>query len=193
MASPKSASFSESVRILFIRAKLLGYVFVFLLVGLSHEYGIAQEANIIPQNQSKENKVADRSSESKFSTRAELVLVPVTVTDAIGRLVIGLGAEDFHVFEGKEKQTIKHFSSEDSPVSIGIIFDTSGSMSNKIEYAREAVNEFLKMANPQDEIFLITFSAKPEVVVDFTTSIESNQRGINYPAQKRTTALTKEN
>ena len=81
----------------------------------------------------------------------DLVLVPVTITDPMNRLVTGLDRDNFALFEGKDQQEIKHFSSEDAPVSLGVIFDVSGSMSSKIERAREAVVEFFKTANPQDE------------------------------------------
>ena len=69
----------------------------------------------------------------------DLVLVPVTITDPMNRLVTGLDKDNFSLFEGKEAQEIRHFSSEDAPVSLGVIFDMSGSMSSKIERAREAV------------------------------------------------------
>src|SRR5207247_2128932 len=91
-----------------------------------------------------------------YKTESDLVLVPVTITDPMNRLVTGLDKENFNVFEGKEAQEIKHFSSEDAPVSLGVIFDMSGSMSSKIERAREAVVEFFKTANPQDEFFMYT-------------------------------------
>src|SRR5947209_7499105 len=67
----------------------------------------------------------------------DLVLVPVTVTDGSNRLVTGLDEQNFQVFEGKEPQQIKHFSCDDAPVSIGIILDVSGSMTTKIERARD--------------------------------------------------------
>src|SRR5215831_12155752 len=86
-----------------------------------------------------------------------LVLVNVTVTDDWNRIVTGLDKENFSVLEGNEPQLVKHFSSEDAPLSLGVIFDMSGSMSDKITKAREAVVEFMKTANPQDEFFMITF------------------------------------
>ncbi len=107
-----------------------------------------------------------------YKSSVELVLVPVTITDPMNRLVTGLDKDNFSVFEGKSQQEIKSFSSEDAPVSLGVIFDMSGSMSSKIERAREAVVEFFKTANPQDEFFMITFADKPEEVSDFTSSIE---------------------
>jgi Ca-activated chloride channel family protein len=174
-----------------VTARLTARLFTVLIVLLSFEHGFGQEAHIVPGDRYslEKNNFINRADEGKFKVNADLVLVPITVTDALGRLVIGLGAQDFKVFEGKERQPIKHCSSEDSPISLGIILDTSGSMRNKIEYAREAVMEFLKTANPQDEVFLITFSEKPEVVTDFTTSIENIQNDLVYAAPKGTTAL----
>jgi Ca-activated chloride channel family protein len=118
-----------------------------------------------------------------------LVLVPVTITDPMNRLVTGLDKENFQLFEGKDAQEIRHFSSEDAPVSIGVIFDMSGSMASKIERAREAVVEFFKTANPQDEFFMVTFADKPEEVSDFTSSVEDIQGKLVYTVPKGRTAL----
>ena len=124
-----------------------------------------------------------------YKSESDLVLVPVTITDPMNRLVTGLDKENFNVYEGKEAQEIKHFSSEDAPISLGVIFDMSGSMSSKIERAREAVVEFFKTANPQDEFFMITFADKPEEVSDFTQSIEDIQGKLVYTIPKGRTAL----
>ena len=119
----------------------------------------------------------------------DLVLVPVTVTDPMNRLVTGLEKENFTVTEGDKEQQVRHFSSEDTPISLGVIFDVSGSMSDKIEKAREAVVEFFKTANPQDEFFMITFSDRPELLADFTKSIEDIQGKLVYTVPKGRTAL----
>src|ERR1035438_2013062 len=119
----------------------------------------------------------------------DLVLVPVTITDPMNRLVTGLEKENFALTDNGQPQEIRHFSSEDAPVSLGVIFDISGSMSNKIDKSRDAVVEFFKTANPQDEFFLITFSEKPEVLADFTTSIEDIQSKLVYATPKGRTAL----
>jgi len=124
-----------------------------------------------------------------FKSNVDLVLVPVTITDPMNRLVTGLDRDNFSVFEGKEAQEIKSFSSEDAPVSLGVIFDMSGSMSSKIERAREAVVEFFKTANPQDEFFMVTFADKPEEISDFTQSIEDIQGKLVYTVPKGRTAL----
>jgi len=119
----------------------------------------------------------------------DLVLVPVTITDPMNRLVTGLEQENFEVFEGTEKQKIKHFSSEDVPISLGVIFDLSGSMGNKIEKSREAVVEFFRTANPQDEFFMVSFNDKPELLSDFTSSVEDIQAKLVYAQPKGRTAL----
>jgi Ca-activated chloride channel family protein len=118
-----------------------------------------------------------------------LVLIPVTITDPMNRLVTGLDKENFEIFENKDQQELKSFSSEDAPVSIGVIFDMSGSMSSKIERAREAVIEFFKTANPQDEFFMIAFADKPEEVSDFTSSVDDIQGKLVYTVPKGRTAL----
>ncbi len=124
-----------------------------------------------------------------YKVGVDLVLVPVTITDPLNRLVTGLDRENFNLFEGKDQQEIKTFSSEDAPVSIGVIFDMSGSMGSKIERAREAVVEFFKTANPKDEFFMITFADKPEEISDFTSSVEDIQGRLVYTVPKGRTAL----
>jgi len=99
-----------------------------------------------------------------------LVVIPVTVTDPMNRFVLGLEKKDFSIFEDGVEQKITHFSGEDAPLSVGILFDTSGSMDLKTDTSRHAVTEFLKTMNAQDEVFLIQFSDKPEVVHEFTSS-----------------------
>ena len=118
-----------------------------------------------------------------------LVLVPVTITDPMNRLVTGLEKDNFALTDNGQPQEIRHFSSEDAPISLGVIFDVSGSMADKIDKSRQAVVEFFRTANPQDEFFLITFSEKPEVLVDFTSSVEDIQNKLVYAIPKGRTAL----
>jgi Ca-activated chloride channel family protein len=124
-----------------------------------------------------------------FRVETDLVLVPVTITDPMNRLVTGLDKDNFTVFQDKERQQIRHFSSEDAPISLGVIFDMSGSMSNKLDRSKEAVVEFFKTANPQDEFFMVTFSDRPEVLADFTHSVEDIQGKLISTMSKGRTAL----
>ena len=119
----------------------------------------------------------------------DLVLVPVTITDPMNRLVTGLEKENFQLFEGSSAQEIRSFSSEDAPVSLGVIFDSSGSMSSKMDRAKEAVIEFFKTANPQDEFFMITFNDEPDEITDFTSSVDDIQNRLVFAVPRRRTAL----
>jgi Ca-activated chloride channel family protein len=132
---------------------------------------------------------ASASIRPVIRTSVDLVLVPVTVTDPMQRLVTGLGPDNFQVFENRKPQQIKHFSSEDVPVSLGIIVDTSGSMASKMDRVREAVKQFCDSANPQDEFFVITFSDEPRLVQDFTDSTQDIEGRLIFAVPKGRTAL----
>ena len=118
-----------------------------------------------------------------------LVLVPVTITDAMNRTVSGLEKDNFVLMENKQPQQIRSFSTEDAPVSVGVLCDLSGSMADKIDKARQAIVEFFRTANPQDEFFVVTFSDHPEVLVDFTSSVDLIQNRLEYAAPQGTTSL----
>ena len=118
-----------------------------------------------------------------------LVLIPVTVTDPLNRFVTGLERENFRLFEDKSEQKVTHFASEDAPLSVGLVFDTSGSMGSKLDKSRQAVAQFFKTANPEDEFFLIQFNDRPEMVVDFTTRVEEIQNRLTFTQSKGRTAL----
>ena len=100
---------------------------------------------------------------------ANLVLVPVTVTDSRGRLVPNLVQTDFKLLEEKHSQEILSVLRENAPVSLGLVVDLSGSMAHKIRKTRTAVNEFLKNLEPEDEEFLVTFADRPELRLPFTS------------------------
>ena len=118
-----------------------------------------------------------------------LVLIPVSVTDARNHPIVGIDARQFRVFDGKVEQEVVNVSTDDTPVSVGIIFDGSGSMKSKLDKAREAVIEFLKSANPDDEFFLVNFSGSPELAVPFTTNASEIQSRLMYATTKGKTAL----
>jgi len=119
----------------------------------------------------------------------DLALVNVTVTDPYNRLVTGLETDNFRVFEDNIEQEVVTFSAEDVPISIGVIFDFSGSMSNKVGKAREAALQFFKTANPQDEFFLVSFNERAELTSSFTNSVEDLQSRMMLTSPKGRTAL----
>ncbi len=118
-----------------------------------------------------------------------LVLINVTVTDPLNRFVTGLEKEHFRLYEEKVEQEITQFSSEDAPISIGLVFDTSGSMGAKLQKSRQAAAEFFKTANPADEFFLVQFNDRPELVVPFTTDTDKIQSALTFTQSKGRTAL----
>ncbi len=119
----------------------------------------------------------------------DLVLVPVTVTDGMGRIVSGLRRDNFAVYDDKQPQRIVSFSSEDVPFSVGLVFDTSGSMKGKMDTARLAAQAFWQSANPDDEAFLVTFSQRAELQVDFTRDFADIQNGLLFAVPRGPTAL----
>jgi len=124
-----------------------------------------------------------------FRAESDLVLVPVSVTDERNHAVTGLGRDAFRVFEDKAEQSIVQFSSEDLPLSVGIVFDLSGSMTGKLAKSRQAMSEFLRFANPEDEFFLVEFSDRPRLTVPFTSDTGFIQDRLRIVEPKGTTAL----
>jgi len=118
-----------------------------------------------------------------------LVLIPVSVYDPMNRSVTGLEKEHFKVFEDKIEQDVSQFSSEDAPITVGIVFDASGSMGAKLQKSRQAVAQFFKTANPEDEFFLIQFNDRPQLVVPLTTSTEEVLNALTFTQAKGRTAL----
>jgi VWFA-related protein len=118
-----------------------------------------------------------------------LVLINVTVRDPLNRFVTGLEKEQFKLLEEKVEQKIVQFASEDAPLSIGLVFDASGSMGSKLQKARQAAAQFFKTANPEDEFFLVQFNDRPELVVPFTNSTEEIQNRLTFTQAKGKTAL----
>jgi len=104
-----------------------------------------------------------------------LVVVNVTVTDPFDRIVTGLDQDNFQVYDEKVEQKIVAFSTEDAPISVGMIFDCSGSMGDKIQKSKEAALQFFKTSNPQDEFMLISFSDRPDLISGFTGKFENLQ------------------
>jgi Ca-activated chloride channel family protein len=133
--------------------------------------------------------MATSRRDARIRVDVNLVLVPATVTDPMNRLVTGLERENFEVFDNNTGQIIKSFSTEDAPVTIGIIFDLSGSMSSKFLRARKALSEFLRTSNPQDEFFVVGFNDRPAVIVDYTSDVDDVEARMVMLKPENRTAL----
>lgn len=119
----------------------------------------------------------------------DLVLVPVTVVDAANHPVTSLGKQNFTLYEAGEPQTLRYFSTEDAPISVGILLDLSFSMKDKIDTARQALHEFFSNSNPGDDYFVIGFSDRPALLADSTYSTESIENKLAFAVPNGNTAL----
>jgi len=120
----------------------------------------------------------------------DLVSLNVTVFDQYGRAVTGLSRDAFTVFDNDEKQKITYFSDEDSPVSVGVVFDVSGSMSgDKIKRARDALKKFIETSHEQDEYLLIAFNSRAQLLMDKTRDGDAILNKLTFVNPKSTTAL----
>ena len=121
---------------------------------------------------------------------ADLVTLTVTVTDVYGRYVSGLDKSAFAVFDNKEQQVITNFSDEDAPVSVGVVFDVSGSMSgDKIRRAKEALAKFIETSHEADEYFLVGFNSRAQLLMNRTRDGDALLNKFNFIETKGNTAL----
>jgi len=124
-----------------------------------------------------------------FRTSTRMVLVPVTVLDRNGKTIDGLRPQDLTIFDDQRLQPILSISSEDSPCSVGVVLDISGSMQKLLGAAKEVAHAFLTMANPEDEFLLTTVSTQPEIVSGFTTDLPVLERSVDLTRSDGFTAL----
>src|SRR5215471_17164082 len=119
----------------------------------------------------------------------QLVLVPVSVNDKLNRPVSGLEKENFRLYEDNIEQPIVQFAMDDEPVAVGLIFDTSGSMEHKLPRSRQAAAEFFRVANPEDEFFLVEFGDRPKLRVPLTADAGSIETQLAFSVAHGSTAL----
>lgn len=127
--------------------------------------------------------------DASLRVSVDLVLVPVTVKDALNHPQTKLAREDFRIYDGDCAQQIQYFSNEDSPISVGLLLDVSKSMHDKIDIERAAVDQFFKNANPEDDYFVITFNSKPHVLSDVTQSTNGIETELGLVEPGGSTAL----
>ena len=123
-----------------------------------------------------ESLPAPNLNDKPLHVDVDVVLVPVRVSDAQSHPVTELKRQDFTLFEENQRQEIRYFSAEESPLSVAILLDVSKSMSDKIDTERAAIVDFFNNANPNDEYLAITFSARPRVLASSTQSINELQQ-----------------
>src|SRR5436190_14334350 len=159
--APKPLSFIFSTLILFLTLALLYSSWLpaaqssALIPALQDAGPSSQDVNkLVPGTLIKPSQV--------LHVDVELTLLNVVVTEPYNRLIVGLDPDNFRVFEDKVEQEIINFSSEDVPISIGVIFDAGGALTNKLGRARGGAMEFLRTANQEDGFFLVPFKNRAD-------------------------------
>jgi Ca-activated chloride channel family protein len=132
----------------------------------------------------------DVDDKKPIITNTDLITFTVTVTDIYGRFVSGLGKNAFSITDDKNPQEITFFSDEDSPVSVGILFDVSGSMGgDKVRRARDALSHFVQTSHDRDEYFLIGFNSRAQLLMDRTRDGQAVLDKLTFVQTKNNTAL----
>lgn len=145
--------------------------------------------SITPRPKLGAEAATERRGAANIRVDSTLVLINVTVTDPMNRFVTGLDKDFFRLWEDNAEQQITQFSSEDAPLSVGLVFDASGSMGSKLAKSRQAAAQFFKTANPEDEFFLVQFNDRAELMVPFTHNTEEIQNRLTFTQAKGRTAL----
>ena len=164
-----------------------GFVLFTLLVMVFGALALCQDTapvNIVPRF-----RPTPERRESSIRLDVKMVMIPANVTDRDDRPILDLHRENFHVFEDAVEQKIESFSIDQAPVSLGIVFDASGSMRNKIDESFSAVEQFLKTSMPGDEYFLVQFSDVPKLRVPFTPDVDEITTSLNLVKPQGWTAM----
>src|SRR2546423_2477899 len=181
-----------------ITVACISLLVVFFLFSLAvHSQGPAQQkpATAAPSqtpapSPTPVQKLGSELDDRTLITNTDLITLTVTVTDTYGRYVSGLSKSAFAVFDNKQQQEITFFSDDDSPVSVGVIFDVSGSISgDKVKRARDALSKFIQTSHDSDEYFLIAFNSRAQLLLDKTRDGDSILNKLTFVETKSQTAL----
>lgn len=164
-----------------------------LLTGIAAGFLLGSGGSFPPAaraQQSVSSPPATRLTADSLIVNTDLVNLTVTVTDTNGRYVDGLDKSEFAIYDDKVKQEISFFADTDEPLSVGIVFDMSGSMNGeKIERARDAVARFIEISHPEDEYFLIAFDSRAHLLLDRTHDSAQLLQKVSYLRPGGQTAL----
>ncbi|HUB81162.1 MAG TPA: VWA domain-containing protein [Bryobacteraceae bacterium] len=147
----------------------------------------AQDVNITPRP--KPAPKEETLPKADIRVTSNLVLIPVSVNDPLNRPVSGLEKENFKLYDDKVLQKITTFAMDDEPIAAGLVFDTSGSMGEKLKRSRMAAAEFFKIADPDDEFFLVEFDNQPRLMVPLTKDYGTIEEQLTFSRSKGSTAL----
>jgi VWFA-related protein len=147
------------------------------------------QVSIAPRSKTPQSKEPGQPASANLRVDTNLVLIPVSVSDPLNRPVTGLERENFRLYEDKQERKITAFSMEDEPVAVGLVFDTSGSMGDKLRQSRLAAHTFLRTSNPEDEFFLVEFDNSPRLAVPLTSNPGAIENRLVFTKSSGSTAL----
>lgn len=175
MAFPGFECFGRRV----LPLRTIGLLFLFIAFSLA-----------VHAQQPEPTATPDNDPATPIKIKTDLVTLTLTVTDMYGRYVMGLGKKDFTVLDNNAQQEITFFSDTDAPVSLGVLFDVSGSMSGeKIQKARKALSRFINTSHPNDEYFLIAFNSRAQLLLDRTRDGDAVLQKLTLVNPRQNTAL----
>ena len=187
----KSVSFVPGFQLRRRSHTMRSTLFLSVICGVLLSSALGQEPRVFisPRPTSIHPETGASSTNPNLRIDSNLVLVPVTVTDPEDRLITDLNQERFRIYDDNVEQQIQHFTLEDAPVSVVFVFDASGSMREKLPKARQAVSEFARVSNPEDEFALIVFNNQARVQVGFTQESGDIVNGLTFVQAQGRTAL----
>ena len=163
-----------------------------VLFGTAAVYAQKPAPTVVPPTEPpvQDQPQSPEDDDRPLNVKTDLVTLTLTVTDLYGRFVSGLNKNAFSVFDNGEEQEITFFSDTDAPISVGILFDVSDSMSGeKIAKARKALEKFINTSHPSDEYFLIAFNSRAQLLLDRTRDGEAVLEKLTMVQPKNNTAL----
>jgi len=182
-----------------------GYIFVTIItVVLFHPTATFQAKSVQPgarhqalptcstaitQHQEPDSKQVQKNPQDRIVINTKLVNLTVSVNDKLGRFVTGLTKEDFEIFDDTVKQDIAFFSDDDAPISLGIVYDVSGSMSNFSSHSLAMLRQFFDNSHKEDEFYVFAFNNRVQLVQDFTSLPEALLSHVTFIKAKGSTAL----
>jgi VWFA-related protein len=160
-----------------------------LALGLGLPVSLAAQEQVSIQPRPRPDRNREAAITPNIRVDSSLVLIPVIVTDPLNRPVTGLERENFRVFDEKIEQSITQFAMDDVPVAVGLVFDVSGSMGDKLRRSRMAAAEFFRTSNEEDEFFLVQFDDAPRLTVPLTRDTGRIENQLVFSRSRGSTAL----
>jgi Ca-activated chloride channel family protein len=156
---------------------------------LQAKSGRPAPSTALTSRQGHDSKQAPQNPQDKIVINTKLVNLTVSVNDKLGRFVAGLTKEDFEIFDDNIKQDVAFFSDDDAPISLGIVYDVSGSMGNFSSRSLAMLRYFFDNSHTDDEFYVYSFNNHVQLVQDFTSLPEALLNRVTFIKAKGSTAL----